>query len=1474
MNDVFNEPCDSSPTAPPIRKRSYRRLLIMLCVLASLSSLYYFVVPKDSPVVNEHQFPKPIPLAERKSFFVRGKEIPVTKRLDINFEVRVFKQETLILTGYGIRASIIDKLSGGTKSSEEDSKSWRRFTYKINRQEWPFPETSDRREVFLNEGKTQFLPSTWFIANGIEIKNKSGKGQILGVADPNINSYTINITNRSLVPEDFSFTLTIPLCDEPVDSGADPNNISAWFADRGLKIGVNAETISLSDTMARDEHLAKLKELPALTQLDLSNTLITAKGLSALNELPRLVRLTMPSSCDDSSLAAISNCQELLSLQLNNTQVTDQGLRYLQKLRKLETLTLRNTNITSEGVKYLESLSALRRLDLGYSQVDSGALPVIAAMPNLVSVSLIGTRITSSNLDRIGLMPSLKFLEITGNRLDTKALAQFSNSRIRLIPESGILASSLSKQTLTLVQYGRLAPPMPETLISYSKRNFVTEGPDGVVEPFNPLVVVPTYLELYPDSTETECRYSKPWARGQLSIQLLKQAALVTARHELGLEAIDSDLIRSAKLQGEPSPDISEETKKKVQSPYSDPLFFVPLVNGFGQAQILALQVNSQTHSIAWEHFFEVDPDNMIVGLTKRYEELSRSTFPELLKSQGSLAKTPPQRGDGEVPQSIRRLLDSGSEIGIFLGLSQLHNLVESEGESFDRLAALTRGYAELGKGMETGVITNHKLYKARALIYGNRLVSLYPDRTAYWYRAYALAFCGLRCEALKDIEAARQEEPKTDDPDGADIDNKNIPAWVPVIEAYCKHDVSALDALSKKRATRKLASYLHLTTLFGCSDGAMIQSSLDRAMKYSPQSFRAVEDALSLFGLGISRRQASLHIQPFHESVEKYLGETTALPDSLVTIIRDGRNITSLQDEFSWRRKLVDELYCTGRKTDALPLCALGDILDQQTFSLAWRLLSERIVFLAAPVDDLKEEIMPYFKGHRLERLLDVYELNSAVVAQKCDAIHPIVQSLDYDQSLLFILTDLRAAHNTRGKAGLLSNMHQSQDPVEWDLILQARFGNEVTWEPFSAIAELKRLAPETPLLLTSWVEKCAVSLTTRIFLNHEFPQWLYFTEDDVNRWVDIYSDNYHLMWSLSQYSIKSGDRDQAVICLKKCWEKTRQLSAAIELASTYASLSQPDNQIRIYEEVVDSGVRSLQVSYVQSQLCKLYLKRGDKDRAKEVALRAAQSFSGTALLAAAEICDETGDLELASKLYQANAERYYGRAQEWFFWSFLRDYQDRKLAEKSLQSYLDNAGPYIPDENKINLSVSLLLMDKPDSARKLIESLPKPFRINAYQACLEILLAYEFDGQGAARQKLQEMTSNLQRGKAELMSRIDICQILDLWREFLIDKKGMVAVDQIVEQLKSRPPEDGEMTNVAYFHGKFLDLSVGSETARPWMEVAASSPYKQKLTSALAIDWLRKKRFPVPPRRQVEKDYEPFDELIKKLSVSTSKT
>ncbi|MEX1239398.1 MAG: c-type cytochrome domain-containing protein, partial [Cyclobacteriaceae bacterium] len=105
---------------------------------------------------------------------------------------------------------------------------------------------------------------------------------------------------------------------------------------------------------------------------------------------------------------------QLVWLNLNNTQVTDQQMEAVAKLASLRVLYLNNTGITDNGVAMLPSLSNLRWLNLVGTHVTDQSIPSFLKMKDLTDLFLYQTALTETGIGQ--LVDGLEHVKIdTGN---------------------------------------------------------------------------------------------------------------------------------------------------------------------------------------------------------------------------------------------------------------------------------------------------------------------------------------------------------------------------------------------------------------------------------------------------------------------------------------------------------------------------------------------------------------------------------------------------------------------------------------------------------------------------------------------------------------------------------------------------------------------------------------------------------------------------------------------------------------------------------------------------------------------------------------------------------------------------------------------------------------------------------------------------------------------------------------------------
>src|SRR5262249_15992529 len=161
-------------------------------------------------------------------------------------------------------------------------------------------------------------------------------------------------------------------------------------------------------------------------------------------------------------------------------------------------------------------------------------------------------------------------------------------------------------------------------------------------------------------------------------------------------------------------------------------------------------------------------------ALAEAAEQLSRTKFVEALKQAGAEGSANPQKPATALSPAIETQLRQMNFLSQFAALRELHALGKTQGESSQTLAGLVRAYANLGVLSKFHWNASHKVFKARALIYAQRLMHQDGESAwALWHRAYALTLAGLHQGALADLEAARAKAQQASPAESP-------PAWEP----------------------------------------------------------------------------------------------------------------------------------------------------------------------------------------------------------------------------------------------------------------------------------------------------------------------------------------------------------------------------------------------------------------------------------------------------------------------------------------------------------------------------------------------------------------------------------------------------------------------------------------------------------------------------------------------------------------------
>ena len=271
--------------------------------------------------------------------------------------------------------------------------------------------------------------------------------------------------------------------------------------------------------------------------------------------------------------------------------------------------------------------------------------------------------------------------------------------------------------------------------------------------------------------------------------------------------------------------------------------------------------------------------------LAAEAEKLSRTWFLDVLKQAGFSGKANQWNPDAAVPDEIEKLLTDMSFIAQFRAVRQLHAAIAAGGESPALLAALVRGYTNLGMLTEYHWHPAHRSFKARALLYAQRMAA-HDEKSAWtrWHRAYALAIIGLHKFALEDIEAAERDA-KT-----AAAKAPAEPAWVPIITAYCHYDLDRLTALGAGSSQAQLAGLLAFCSAELADDSTLASAQARKFLPSMPECYRLYDGLCAYGDLDEIQQGARTPADVLGAELYPDLAAISGLPESVTEYPQAGR--------------------------------------------------------------------------------------------------------------------------------------------------------------------------------------------------------------------------------------------------------------------------------------------------------------------------------------------------------------------------------------------------------------------------------------------------------------------------------------------------------------------------------------------------------------------------------------------------------
>lgn len=191
----------------------------------------------------------------------------------------------------------------------------------------------------------------------------------------------------------------------------------------------NQLVLFLRESHVTSRGLAALSDVQSLVYLDLSGTRLEDAAVDTLAKFPRLVQLYLPhTGISDSALARFAAAPHLVFLCVDAGQATDVGIAGLMTCPRLRSLWI--VDADNECVTRVARFHALTGLDLQGDKINADSLPVLKEMRSLKSLTLIDTQFSDAELSELRqALPGCTITRMTSSKIEAQREASWNRTR-------------------------------------------------------------------------------------------------------------------------------------------------------------------------------------------------------------------------------------------------------------------------------------------------------------------------------------------------------------------------------------------------------------------------------------------------------------------------------------------------------------------------------------------------------------------------------------------------------------------------------------------------------------------------------------------------------------------------------------------------------------------------------------------------------------------------------------------------------------------------------------------------------------------------------------------------------------------------------------------------------------------------------------------------------------------------------------
>jgi hypothetical protein len=614
----------------------------------------------------------------------------------------------------------------------------------------------------------------------------------------------------------------------------------------------------------------------------------------------------------------------------------------------------------------------------------------------------------------------------------------------------------------------------------------------------------------------------------------------------------------------------------------------------------------------------------------------------------------------------------------------------------------------------------SHKVFRARALLYADRLAAAEPKSpAAHWQRAYARALAGFPAAALESLAEAgklRDALPAAERPEP--------PAWLDPVDAFCRRDFVRLAAAARPgRPAEELATLLAYLTLEEDGRNATFVQFARKAVEAHPEMFRLYDGFFASGQLGLINLAAIIGPTTLNSTFGNRLKAIPGMPVPPADL--DGAGEAS---EVATKLPPVTRALVAAGQPDkdlAEPSWAvLGRVLQDLQFAQAAREADHQRRILGWSPDEVKEFVrtaMPAIADHPLRDFIVSYSVDPRRQAEAYrNMVRGVPLTADLGPTAAPFVTALQAldtADQTPGReAGRLLELHLDGTADDLAEVLRRRAAKD---RPALA-REFLKVSPHSPQPVVALIET----------------DW-----DGVRgqaaEWEKKYAGSASVLAALGRKYVELKQSADAERCLRAGARLSPDRPTFQALAGVYKDRGDTAKWQEALDDYLKTEDTGLAHAQVRVELARHFIRLKQCDKAKPYAEAAAETGAGWAMLCAAEVAEGLKDYEAAEKWVRGTAEHYNTSRHEWLFWCARTGKGDLEGARKLAVDWAELARG-TRDKNQLLLSAACFsLCDKPGDAYQALQPLLGGKGVDRQVALTAALLADEL-GKATERDEL----------------------------------------------------------------------------------------------------------------------------------------